>query len=178
MFKYDGNVVSSILQCLLQNMDDNNLVVRVEAAGALSNLMLANHIIAHTGPFITTILEKFLNLSEQVGSTHMSSVLSTLVDALGDKVTPYATQVCQKLISMLQQLVNQAYSSNDFNEDAFEAALGCFQACKLLAFSCHEQPEVLKSLIPITAPLVKAIFDNQLTKEQADGDFLDVSIFK
>jgi len=41
-FKYDDKMTINILKCLLMNIGDGNLVVRVEAAGALSQLMLNN----------------------------------------------------------------------------------------------------------------------------------------
>eukprot|EP00494_Astrolonche_serrata_P032606 UN32875 len=164
MLKYNTNLSKQVIACLLKNMQDKSLVVRVEAATALSSLMLANHFLKFCRPHITTILENFLKLTDELGSGHMVSTLSVLVDALGPNVVPYATHLMKSLIKMFISLYNEAYGKGKevVNEESYDAAIGCFGSFQVLLHSCREQPKILHEMQPILSPIITNIFNSTI----------------
>jgi len=170
MFKFDPKKTKEILQVLISSMGDDNLVVQVEAATAISHLLLSNHWCDVAKMMIVQILEKFLSITDKLGSHHMLMITSSLIDSLGDELTPYAVQLLEKLLSVFMGLYQEAFGGTQDvqNEDSFEAVVSCLGGIKILIMSCHESSESLMAMIPIVEPLIAAVFSGEISDFHED----------
>jgi len=163
MFTFKEQVTRQILECLVQSMGHENVVVKVEAATAISKLLLSNEWCTAAKPIMCPILEKFLSITDQLGSHHMLDITTNLIDCLGDDIIPYAVQLLQKMLGVFESLYQEAYCGGEEikNDEAFVAAVACFGSFKILISGCHGSPQSLDAMIPVIDPLVKSVFSGK-----------------
>eukprot|EP00037_Helgoeca_nana_P026542 m.300059 g.300059 ORF g.300059 m.300059 type:complete len:1020 (-) comp27244_c2_seq3:248-3307(-) len=160
------NIVAA-LDFILARLQDDELVVRVQAAVALRCLLEYQAIAAKAAqPHITRIVGIVLSLLNEAESDDLASVLDKMVELYADELIPHSNE-------LLQQLIDQfgAFISNDLDDEEVMhlamAALGTLNTIKSIVQLAVDDPKLLTSFEVLLLPLLTHVL------EEGVFDFLD-----
>lgn len=155
------------LDFILARLQDDELVVRVQAAVALRCLLEYQAIAAKAAqPHITRIVGIVLSLLNEAESDDLASVLDKMVELYADELIPHSNE-------LLQQLIDQfgAFISNDLDDEEVMhlamAALGTLNTIKSIVQLAVDDPKLLTSFEVLLLPLLTHVL------EEGVFDFLD-----
>lgn len=160
----DGSNLRSLLEMVLQRLQDPALPVQIEASKALRYLVEtdgADHVLL---PVLPQILTEYFRIMKEIGNDEVVSALQVLLDQFGDHLEPHA----QALVTQLTDSFYQYCSAGDDEDDdgAALAAAQCLECMSTVLKGVCASEHILKTLEPQLMPLVLKILGN-------DGDFLE-----
>lgn len=157
------NLLSQVVTAVLQ---DPEMPVQVAAVEALGSLLDHSAIHQHLIPLLPTLIERILNLANQLDMDCLSLVLERMVECFSAELTPYGQQLAAQLVANIQRQLEQG---NAGGEDGFEsvekmmACLGMFSTLIVLLDSMASTPALMAGMEPILMPLVERILQAKLT---------------
>jgi len=156
--------LDSLLQMVLQRMNDPALPVQIEASKALKHLVETDGADAVLLPILPQILTEYFRIMNEIGNDEVVTALQVLLDRFGEHLEPHAVA----LVTQLTQTFAGYCTAGDQDDDdnAALAAIQCLECMATVLKGVCSQPAMLKTLEPLLMPLVLQIIGN-------DGDFLE-----
>lgn len=153
-------VAQRIAECVhaaLFALNDIKLPVRVEAAGAVRQLLASDHpgVDNLMRPALPQILEACFRIMGEIGSDHVVQALEIVIEKFGDEIAPYAVALSKKLAEAF--LVYVAAGEDD--DEASMAAAQCVEAMTATLNSIPNNDnniysEIEPHLVPVLVQIV------------------------
>ena len=160
----NGENLRSLLEMILNRLQDPALPVQIEASKALRYLVDTDGSEATLLPVLPQLLTEYFRIMNEIGNEEVVSALQALLDRFGDHIEPHAAA----LVTQLSNTFSQYCTAGEDEEDD-EAALAASQCLECIATVmkgiCHKE-SMIKTLEPLVIPLVLKILGN-------DGDFIE-----
>lgn len=83
-----------VTQKIVNLLHHEHIVVKVEAAIALSELLSHEKAVDLIRPNLGNMLRKFLKIMDEIDVEQLITSLRNIVDAYGDELAPYAVSLC------------------------------------------------------------------------------------
>jgi len=150
--------VAQCVHAALVGLNDAKLPVRVEAAGAVRQLLAASD---HPGvdalmrPNLPQILDACFRIMSDIGSDDVVQALEIVIDRFGDDIAPYAVALARKLAEAFSAYV----AAGEDDDEASMAAAQCVEAmaATLNSISNNENDiyrEIEPHLVPVLVKIV------------------------
>ncbi|KAJ8614532.1 hypothetical protein CTAYLR_000825 [Chrysophaeum taylorii] len=153
--------VAQCVHAALAGLNDAKLPVRVEAAGAVRQLLAASD---HPGvdvlmrPALPQILDACFQIMGDIGSDDVVQALEIVIDKFGDEIAPYAVALARNLVEAFS-----AYAAvGEDDDEASMAAAQCVEAmaATLNSISSNEN-NVYSQVEPYLVPVLVRIFGSR-----------------
>lgn len=102
----------------MQNLSSQHIVVSVEAALAISNLLDHEAAVEFVRPGLGQILKIFLKIMDEIDFEDLVSALRKIVDIYEEEIAPYAVSLCSKLSEAYLRLINSTGDTEDVDSEA------------------------------------------------------------
>jgi len=159
--------VGAITTASLRALEDPALPVRVEAAGALRQLLQASkdrQLADLLRPSLPQIFDHCFRIMGDVGSDDVVQALEVVIDKFGDEIAPYAVALAQKLAEAFETYAMAA----DDDDEASMAAAQCVEAMAATLQALDDnQNDIYGQVEPYLVPVLGRIFAAQ------NGDLLE-----
>eukprot|EP01083_Nonionella_stella_P035598 97113_1 len=95
----------SIGMCVIKSLHDAELPVQMEASSGLSKIVLeqSGELISFIKPQIPSILGRYLEIMNDIGTEAVVQTFDTLIDRLDSGIIPFATDLLSKMLDMFYQ---------------------------------------------------------------------------
>ena len=124
-FPLDQDHLRNVLDSMYQNMQHNDLPVRVNAAVALTEFLSHDTAVEFVRPGLETILSIFLKIMDDIDFENLIEALRLLVEVFADEVGPHALRLCDKLATAFIRLLHSSNpddSTEEINETVLNAS--------------------------------------------------------
>lgn len=124
-FPLDQDHLRNVLDSMYQNLQHNDLPVRVNAAIALTEFLTHDTAIEFVRPGLETILSIYLKIMDDIDFDDLIKSLRILVEVFADDVGPHALRLCDKLSTAFIRLLhssNPEDGSEEINETSLNAS--------------------------------------------------------
>lgn len=112
-FAKEGHLLSAA-ERVFQHLQHPNIVVKVEAAQTVAQLLDHEVVVNVVRQQLGTVLKVFLQVMDDIDSEELVNSLRKIVEIFGNEVAPYAKSLCMKLSDAYVRLVN---SKGDWHTD-------------------------------------------------------------
>jgi hypothetical protein len=163
-FTGDGTHLRTLLQMVLNRLNDPALPVQIEASKALRFLIQADGVESTLLPVLPQMLSEYFRIMNEIGNDEVVSALQALLDRFGEHIEPHAQALITQLTNAFQQY--SAAGEDEDDDDAALAAAQCLECISTVLKGVCSNPQILKALEPLLLPLVLKILGN-------DGDFIE-----
>lgn len=129
-----------------EHLQHPNIVVRVEAAQALSALLGHPEVQEFIRPGLGNVLKVFLQIMDEIDFDGLVNSLKKIVEVFADEVAPYATSLCLKLSEAFIRLIQSKGDADDEATDEGLTAEGLMKAIRRVLqsiyFIADNQPQL------------------------------------
>lgn len=162
-------VLEHVLRCF--NCSEA-VMVKYKAAFALKTLFTTyDHICALLGPQISQVMQKMLDLYEEVNSESLSFVLEEMIDTFTAQLAPFSEQLCTQLSCQFIRILTEISDRENrmentdtdeflFVEDHQMVAVGILNALNTLSLALEKSPSHIAKLEPCLIPVFKLVIEN------------------
>ena len=160
----DGTHLRSLLEMVLNRLNDPALPVQIEASKALRFLIESDGAESTLLPVLPQILNEYFRIMNEIGNDEVVSALQALLDKFGDHIEPHAVALVTQLSNAFYQYCTAGEDEDD--DDAALAAAQCLECISTVLKGVCGKETILHTLEPLLMPLVFKILGN-------DGDFIE-----
>lgn len=168
-------VLSHIMYCFNGN---STVMVNYNAAFALRTLFTnSDYVCDILGPQISQIMQKMLELYEEVNSESLSSVMEDLIDRFTAQLAPFSTQLCSQLSAQFFRILNEISDRENrlgtesgnpegdseefsFVDDRQMVAVGVLNALNTLLLALEKSPLHIAKLEPYLLHVFRMVIEN------------------
>lgn len=162
------HVLNFVLRCF--NSCDA-VMVKYSAAFALKTLFMAyDHVCALLNPQVSQVMQKMLELYEEINSESLSLVMEELIDTFAVQLAPFSEQLCTQLSNQFIRILTEiddrkkqvdSLDSGDFSfvDDTQMVAVGILNALNTLLLSLEKSPSHIAKLEPGLLPVFKIVIE-------------------
>jgi len=115
---------------IVKHLYSQHIAVKVEAAVAISELLVHEAAVGFIRPGLGDVLKIFLKIMDEIDFEDLVKALRTIVEIYGDEIAPYAVSLCQKLSQAYIRLVNSKGKWDDEDAEAGLTADGLMTAIR------------------------------------------------
>ena len=114
-FQNQDHLLAAI-EKIVKHLYSDHAAVKVEAAVAISELLVHEAAVGFIRPGLGDVLRIFLKIMDEIDFEDLVKALRTIVEVYGDEIAPYAVSLCRKLSQAYVRLINAKGKWDD--EDA------------------------------------------------------------
>lgn len=138
------------VQAVCHSLSDSELPVKLEAALAISRLVMNEDVPQYIKPILPQLLEQYFRIIEEVGNEDVVETLSALIGQMEDEIAPYAEGICTRLVQMFMRLMQ----GDQEDDETALTAVQCLRAICALLCSLEKVPQLYPKMEETCAPLM------------------------
>ncbi|CAG8475521.1 4872_t:CDS:10, partial [Acaulospora morrowiae] len=179
--------LATAFQGVITCMSDSELPVKVQACLALQCLMRHESVRTALIPNLPIIMQKLLELTNQIDSDTLSTVMEEFVEVFAEELSPFAVQLCEQLrdtfLRIMQDFQDAPAEDIDSPEDMeisekTMAATGVLKTITTLILNLESTPEVMSQLENVLLPVISFTLKNTIAELYDDVfDIIDSCTF-
>ncbi|KAF8840780.1 ARM repeat-containing protein [Paxillus ammoniavirescens] len=159
-------------------LDDPELPVRVQAALALTHMVVAYESVRTVvAPRVGEVIRRLLKLSDETDLDLLNSSMESMVEQFQDELLPVATELtarlCESYMRLAREGLAQANESvpdsvdvdsvlSDGEEDKVYGAMGVAKTIGTIVSSVDSNPETLRQVQEVIIPVIRFTLENKL----------------
>ncbi|RHZ46534.1 hypothetical protein Glove_615g3 [Diversispora epigaea] len=169
--------LATAFQGVTSCMNDTELPVKIQACLALQGLIHEESVRIALIPNLPIVMQKLLDLTNQIDSDTLSTVMEEFVEVFAKELGPFSVQLCEQLrntfLRIMQDFQNEPAipGKEDFEptddleiDDKTLAAAGVLKTITTLILSLENTPEVLARLENALIPVVTFTLKNRISE--------------
>lgn len=192
---YSASELEQVFRHVMLCFNDSEVIVRFNAAFALRMLFTQYDSICDVlGQEISQIMQKMLELYEEVNAECLASVMEDLIDKFTVQLAPFSVQLCSQLLDQFFRILGEindresqsskAADDDDdsegfsFVDDRQMVAVGILNALGTLLLALEKSPTHIAKLEPYLLPVFKTVIENaNYTFYQEVFELLDTCLY-
>ncbi|KAG5643336.1 hypothetical protein DXG03_001055 [Asterophora parasitica] len=155
-------------------LDDSEFPVRVNAALALTELVVAHESVkVAVGPQVGKVIQDLLKLSDETDLDILNHSMEVMVDAFQTELLPVAAQLTARLAESYLRLAKESLAAeetdvdldnivSDVDEDKTFAAMGVAKTISTIVSSVDSSPEILAQIQEVIIPIITFTLENKV----------------
>ncbi|KAG6919218.1 hypothetical protein DXG01_008013 [Tephrocybe rancida] len=163
-------------RAIAKALDDPELPVRVNAALAITELVLAHESVrVAVGPQVGKVIQDLLKLSDETDLDILNRSMEIMVDAFQTELLPVASQLTSRLCESYLRLAKEAIaqeetdgqnidldSITDVDDEKTFTAMGVAKTISTIISSIENSPEILAQVQEVVIPMILFTLENKL----------------
>ncbi|KXN84333.1 hypothetical protein AN958_12748 [Leucoagaricus sp. SymC.cos] len=166
-------------KAVMKSLDDPELVVRVQAALALTEMILIHEEVkTAVAPQVGKVLQDLLKLSDDTDLEILNRSMEVMVDQFQTELLPVAAQLtarlCESYMRLARETVNQEEALNaadnvdieeslaEIDDDKTFAAMGIAKTISTVVASVESSPEILAQVQEVIIPIITFTLEHKL----------------
>ncbi|KAJ3574136.1 hypothetical protein NP233_g1960 [Leucocoprinus birnbaumii] len=175
----DKSKLEHHFKVVMRSLDDQELPVRVQAALALTEMILVHEEVkTAVSPQVGKVIQDLLKLSDETDLEILNRSMEVMVDQFQTELLPVAAQLtarlCESYLRLARETVNQEESLNaadnvdieeslaDMDDDKTFAAMGIAKTISTVVASIDTAPEILAQVQEVIIPIISFTLDHKL----------------
>ncbi|KAF8651929.1 hypothetical protein AX16_004573 [Volvariella volvacea WC 439] len=165
-------------RAIMSSFDDPQLPVKVQAALALTELVLSSEQVkAAVGPQVGKVIQDLLKMSDETDLDILNRCMEVMVDSFQAELLPVAAQLTARLCDSYLRLAKESTSHEEGSttpsldldnlsdipdDDKTFAAMGVAKTIGTIVSSIENAPEILAQVQEVIIPIIMYTFEHKL----------------
>ncbi|KAL0479242.1 importin beta-like SAD2 [Acrasis kona] len=112
----------NVVRNILNSLQDNHLIVKVQAGTSLTGFLQNASIIPEVRPLLPKLLNLYIQMMQELDYGDVVQSIDDLIEAFSSEIEPYALELLQNMVARCHTLFDQddEDDQNDLNDDNIE----------------------------------------------------------
>ncbi|KAF8956524.1 armadillo-type protein [Flammula alnicola] len=169
-------VLSKHFQAVFRALDDESFPVKVQAALALTEMIIAYDTVRiAVAPQVGKVIQDLLKMSDETDLDILNNSMEVMVDQFQTELLPVAAMLTARLCESYMRLARESAIHDhieenadldtllaDVDDDKTFAAMGVAKTISTIIASIDSSPEILSQIQEIVIPIIVFSFENRL----------------
>ncbi|KAH9480674.1 putative importin [Psilocybe cubensis] len=163
-------------QAVFRALDDNEFPVKVQAALALTEMIIAHESVrVAVAPQVGKVIQDLLKMSDETDLDILNNSMEVMVDQFQNELLPVAAMLTARLCESYMRLARESAVHDhlednadldtllsDVDDDKTFAAMGVAKTISTIISSIDSSPEILSQIQEIVIPIIVFTLENRL----------------
>ncbi|KIM40975.1 hypothetical protein M413DRAFT_445750 [Hebeloma cylindrosporum] len=169
-------ILSKHFQAAFNALDDESFPVKVQAALALTELIIAHESVrTAVAPRVSKVIQDLLKMSDETDLDILNSSMEVMVDQFQTELLPVAAMLTARLCESYMRLARESAIHDhleenadldsllaDVDDDKTFTAMGVAKTISTIISSIDSSPEILSQIQEIVIPIIVFTLENRL----------------